>query len=111
MRDIRGRVCRWQDDHRYDLQAIGESNELERSSSVILSVYADEAMRVSEEALVQLLKNRNGVTREEPFRVYVNPRFYVFGQDSLDVSGDALVGLDDFDSIFSSDDDNMLDIF
>lgn len=65
---------------RYDPTGLSESHELERSASYIITVYSSEAMRISSEARVQLLKSRFGQCHEDPISVNFNPEFYQFGE-------------------------------
>lgn len=65
---------------RYDTTGLSEAHELERASSYVLTVYSSEAMRLSKEARVQLLKSRFGQGHEDPIPVNFNPELYQFGE-------------------------------
>jgi len=87
------------DGGRYNLQAIAESNEVERASSFIIAVYTNEDMKLSGEASVQLLKSRYGETRPDPISVQVDPVHYRFGETlstTFSVDGDTM-----FDALMS----------
>lgn len=60
----------------YTLDSIAESNETERASSIVLALYADEELKNSELATIQLLKNRDNATMEEPLNIGVKPKYY-----------------------------------
>lgn len=64
---------------RYDITAMAEYNELEKSCTYMLAIFSTEEMKEMKEASVQLLKNRLGATIEEPTTVFVDPSFCVFG--------------------------------
>ncbi len=63
----------------YRLTALADANELERASSIIISVYADEQMKIGNQAKVALLKARNTSTSLEPVDVFTDPSKYAFG--------------------------------
>lgn len=63
----------------YLLTHAAEANELERSASYVISVYADEMSRSSKELQVQLLKSRNSETMSETAPVKINPAYYMIG--------------------------------
>lgn len=65
---------------KYDDTAVSESHELSRAASYVMTVYSSEAMRLSHEARVQLLKSRFGQTHEDPISVNFNPECYQFGE-------------------------------
>jgi len=67
----------------YDLTALAEANELERCSSVILTVFHDKNSTVANELKVCLLKNRYGMAHPEPIITDVYPEYYYVG-DRLD---------------------------
>lgn len=83
---------------KYDLRSLAEINELERAGSIILMVYTNEDMKMSKEASLQLLKNRNGPTIEEPNIIFVDPEAYVAGEEMEGFS--EMLSADDFDSVF-----------
>lgn len=56
-----------------------EANEIERSASMMISVFANDMSRESNEILVQLLKSRNSETMPEPQTVKINPQYYMVG--------------------------------
>jgi hypothetical protein len=67
----------------YDLCALAEANELERCSSVVMTVFHDKNSSKMNELKVCLLKNRYGAAHEEPIITTVLPEYYYVG-DSLD---------------------------
>lgn len=67
----------------YDLSALAEANELERCSSVVMTVFHDKNSSKLNELKVCLLKNRYGAAHEEPIITSVIPEHYYVG-DNLD---------------------------
>lgn len=65
----------------YSLTALSDANELERCSSVVLSVYTNDDLKNSKQAYVQLLKTRYGST-VPPTPVDIEPEVYKFGGDA-----------------------------
>ena len=63
----------------YDLTALAEANELERCSTVILTVFHDKNMTSSNELKICLLKNRYGAPRTEPLTVFLDAEHYYVG--------------------------------
>ena len=55
---------------RYRLTALAEANELERASSLVLSVYSSEALKQVKAAKVQILKNRDGQAWRRTYRSF-----------------------------------------
>ena len=63
----------------YDLTALAEANELERCSSVILTVFHDKNLTAANELKICLLKNRYGITITDPIITDVYPEYYYVG--------------------------------
>lgn len=82
----------------YTLTALAEANETERASSVVMAIYADENLKVSNEANVQVLKNRFGQTLDA-ISVFCDPKYCIFGENVITPPT-----IDDYDAIFASDD-------
>jgi len=70
-------------DGKYDLQALAEFHELERSASYILSLYTDDQMREINEVKVCLMKNRFGNIMDNPVTILTDPQYCVLGLDHL----------------------------
>ena len=85
----------------YKLTALAEANELERASSLVLSVFSSESLKQLKEAKVQILKNRDGESWSAPQEVFVDPKYYMFGENntSIDISSSFDVG--DMSSLFN----------
>jgi hypothetical protein len=62
----------------YRLTALSDSNELERFSSLVMTVFADDDMKNSHQAYVQVLKTRYG-NNVPPTPVDIDPEVYKFG--------------------------------
>lgn len=65
----------------YRLTALSDSNELERFSSIVVAVFANELMKEAKQAYVQLLKTRYG-NNVLPVPVNISPEVYSFGGDA-----------------------------
>lgn len=92
----------------YDLRAIAELNELERASQMIVSVFTTAEMKLSKEATVQLLKNRNGATVDEPQSIFVEPAAYFIGEE-MDGFSD-VISMTELEDVFGSSGD-IADMF
>ena len=91
----------------YDFQAIGDLNEVERTSSYIIFMYTSDDMKIVQETKMTLAKNRLGAVLTEPVTTTFNPQVCVVGStiDKIAVSEDEFGGLGDisFDSFDSFD--------
>lgn len=65
----------------YRLTALSDSNELERFSSLVMTVFANDDMKASHQAYVQVLKTRYG-SNIQPTPVDIDPEVYKFGGDA-----------------------------
>lgn len=65
----------------YRLTALSDSNELERFSSIVMTVFANDDMKAAKQAYVQVLKTRYG-NNVQPTPVDIEPEFYSFGGDA-----------------------------
>lgn len=101
---------------KYKLTALAEANELERASSLVLSVYSSDALKEMKEAKVQILKNRDGQVWTDPAEIYVEPAYYIFGDNQNGTSPSIefnttklsdLIDIDEDDSILNT---NNIDI-
>lgn len=70
---------------RYELTALSDFNELEKSSTYVMFTFADEVMRQSEQAKVQLLKHRLGLVMLEPENIEVLYKYAMVGNTFTDV--------------------------
>lgn len=84
----------------YDLLALAEANELERSATYVTTLFTDDALRESGELKVQLLKHRWGEIMLSPATTYVDPRYCVVG-DSIEGFADLATGSQDLSSLVS----------
>lgn len=64
----------------YDLQALADLNELERSASYVVFLYTSDDMKLLQETKVQLVKNRMSLTMLEPVTVAFNPEHNIIGE-------------------------------
>lgn len=69
-------------DGEYDLTALAESNEIEKASSVIITLFSDEKLKESKEIKFQILKNRDGVKKERVDTIYCDFAHQVVGGES-----------------------------
>jgi replicative DNA helicase len=68
-------------DGKYDLTALQDFNEIEKSCTYVIFIYADEAMRDAKEAKMQLVKHRLGQTMLEPEALYVEFAYSSVGRE------------------------------
>ncbi len=73
---------------KFDMLALAEAHELERSSSRVLSIYTSDKLLYANECKVCLLKNRYGRTIEDPIRVDADPVYFTFGGQGSQVMVD-----------------------
>lgn len=84
----------------YDLRAIAEANEVERSSYRVFTCFADESLKLSKEIKIGLIKHRGGANISPPISAFSEPSAYVIG----DVPGfDSMMSTSDFASMFDGD--------
>lgn len=67
-------------DGQYDLQAIADLNEVERSSTYCVFLYTSDGMKITQETKVSLLKNRLGVPIPQPFVTSFTPSVVSVGK-------------------------------
>lgn len=94
---------------KYRLTALAEANELERASSLVLSVYSSDALKEMKEAKVQILKNRDGQVWIDPQEVYVEPAYYIFGDGQKGTSPSSNFQISSLNELFNLADDNIDD--
>ena len=94
-------------DGAYQLTALADANELERASSMIMSVFSSDALKQIRKVKVQLLKCRDGQTMEEATDVFADPAYYAFG-DIVDGAGNAsFEGVDLTDLLQSTEPEDL----
>lgn len=67
----------------YKLTALAEANELERASSMVISVFTSDPLKAIKQAKVQLLKCRDGQTMEDAVGVFADLAYYTFGDKAI----------------------------
>jgi replicative DNA helicase len=95
---------------KYRLTALAEANELERASSLVLSVYSSDTLKQIKAAKVQILKNRDGQAWSEPMEVFVDPAYYVFGDSQSGLSPTPEFNLGNFNDLIDSSNEVVNDI-
>lgn len=82
----------------YDIQAISELNEVERTSTYILFIYADDNMKIVQECKMTLHKHRLGATLTEPVTTTFNPAVLTVGSsiEKVSISDEEFNSLGDF---------------
>lgn len=99
----------WKDavrnDGKYKLTALAEANELERASSVVLSVFSSDTLKQLNQAKVQILKNRDGQAMIDPIEIFVDPKYYVFGDVNSGVDTMSSFDMSHIGDIFKYADD------
>lgn len=63
----------------YDLQAIADLNEVERSSTYCVFLYTSDSMKITQETKISMLKNRLGVPIPVPFVTTFTPGVVAVG--------------------------------
>lgn len=63
----------------YLITALAEANELERASSMVISVFTSDALKQLNQAKVQLLKCRDGQTMDRSIETDADLAYYAFG--------------------------------
>lgn len=93
----------------YDLQAIGDLNEVERSSTYVMFLYTNDDMKVVQETKVQLAKNRLGAISAEPATTTFNPQVLVVGTtvESITADDNMLSEIGDMGGAFDSFNDEF----
>jgi len=86
---------------RYDLLALSEFRELERSSSYVMSLYTDESLQESNEVKIMLLKNRFGSIMDDTSTAQVEPKYCVLGEEAAGY--DAASGEEDVNDFLGLD--------
>lgn len=82
----------------YKLTALSDSNELERFSAVVMTVFANDDMKKANQAYIQVIKTRYG-DNVQPTPVDIEPEVYKFGGDAL--VDEAELSVDLIDSLSS----------
>lgn len=65
----------------YNLTSIAEGNEIERSSTYVLSIYTTENDREENRTQMQILKLRDEAPSEDLIPILLEPKYYTFGID------------------------------
>ncbi len=93
----------------YDLTCLSEFNELERSSSVVITLYSDDSLKSGKEMRYQVLKNRFGETICTPKAITINPEIYFIGDETTSggaslssLASSKNVGAGELDSFFGN---------
>lgn len=86
---------------KYGATAMAEANELERASTLIITVYAETEMKDLGMVKVQILKYRDNRNEDDPTEVNVDLKYYLFG--------DAIDGTSEISSSVSEDTEDLLD--
>lgn len=106
----------------YKLTALSDSNELERFSSIVMTVFANDDMKNAHQVYMQILKTRYG-NNLAPTPVDIEPEYYKFGGDASvdesELSADLVDNLSTSvtaqksagTAIYTNDDDDLFSIF
>lgn len=86
---------------KYGATAMAEANELERASTLIITVYAETEMKDLGMVKVQILKYRDNRNEDDPTEVNVDLKYYLFG--------DAIDGTSEISNSVSEDTEDLLD--
>ena len=94
----------------YKLTALAEANELERASSLVLSVFSSESLKQVKSAKVQILKNRDGNSWSEPMEVFVDPVYYLFGDNGTSADISEKFSISDMSMLFNHNEEEDLEL-
>ncbi len=72
----------------YDLTALAESNEIEKASSIIITLFSDEKLKESKEIKFQILKNRDGMKKERVDSIYCDFAHQMIGGEAVTSDND-----------------------
>lgn len=88
----------------YMESGLAEANELERASTLIVTLFASENGKSSGELTVQVIKNRFGRRMAEPMQAHIKPDYFMVG-DGLSLKSEevAPVFADNLASIYSKE--------
>lgn len=95
---------------KYGATAMAEANELERASTLILTVYAETEMKDLGMAKVQILKYRDNKNEDDPTEVNIDLKYYLFG-DSIDGTSEISDSVNEETTNLLSQMDDNSDIF
>ncbi len=79
------------------LNQIAGSVELCKHADTVYAIYSDDSYRASEQAMMFILKNRDGAASSDGVTVHMNPKYYCFGSPdewSTEYQGDIATVLD-----------------
>lgn len=68
---------------KYSLTSIAEGNEIERSSSYVLSIYTSDNDRKNNKTQMQILKSRDATHNDDLIEILIDPKYYAFGIDNV----------------------------
>jgi replicative DNA helicase len=92
---------------RFSMENLAEVNALERYGYYIVTLFANQELKSSNQFKFQLLKHRDGFTIEEPKCAFVIPEYFVLGRND-EFTFDKMVGIDE--SKIENSTDNFLDL-
>lgn len=95
---------------KYRLTALAEANELERASSVVLSVFCSESLKQIKSAKIQILKNRDGEAWSEPMETFVDPVYYAFGDIKGAINSTPDFNIGNINNLFTMDSESVSDL-
>lgn len=78
---------------KYSLTSIAEGNEIERSSSYVLSIYTSDDDRKANKTKMQILKYRDGSHTDDLLEVLIEPKYYAFGVRENSCSSNGNTGI------------------
>lgn len=80
----------------YDLQAISDLNEVERTSAYVITLFTSDDLKIMQETKLAMIKNRTGRELTPPVTVAFNPAVLTVGAsvESVSLDADAFNALD-----------------
>lgn len=92
---------------KYDIKAFADLNEVERTSSYLVTLHTSDDSRINNETRICMLKHRFGRLISDPVTVNFNPAILKVGADATTIDLSSEAASDVFASSFSSGDDSF----
>jgi replicative DNA helicase len=92
---------------RYKMADIMEVSNLINFAYYIITLYMNDDLKMGQQILVQLLKHRDGETREEPFKTFIKHNYFLIGDMGNEFAFSGIT----VDNESSSSDADYIDLF
>lgn len=92
---------------KYDIQAFADLNEVERTSSYLVTMHTSEDSRINNETRICMLKHRFGRLISDPVTINFNPAILKVGSDTTTIDLSSDMASDVFSTSFDSPGDSF----